>query len=258
MLAKKLGLKLGDKVYSYYFANTVKQRRFTVVGIYNTYLKQFDNTIVLTDLYTVNQLNRWESDQSSGVEVKLSSFDILPQAQTYLANHIGGKTDRYKRTYSVLGIQDNPNTASILSWLNLLDLNVMVILVIMICVAGFTMISGLLILILERTSTIGVLKALGATNSRIRHTFLIYTALIVSRGLLLGNVVGLGLVLLQKYLHLVSLDPEVYYVPYVPVELNAWWIIGLNLATLAATMLALVLPSFLVSRVQPAKAIQFD
>ena len=134
----------------------------------------------------------------------------------------------------------------------------MVILVIMICVAGFTMISGLLILILERTSTIGVLKALGATNSRIRHTFLIYAALIVSRGLLLGNVIGLGLVLLQKYLHLVSLDPEVYYVPYVPVELNAWWIIGLNLATLAATMLALVLPSFLVSRVQPAKAIQFD
>lgn len=258
MLAKKLGLKLGDKVYSYYFANTVKQRRFTVVGIYNTYLKQFDNTIVLTDLYTVNQLNRWESDQNSGVEVKLSSFDMLPQAQTYLAKHIGGKIDRYKRTYSVLGIQDNPNTASILSWLNLLDLNVMVILVIMICVAGFTMISGLLILILERTSTIGVLKALGATNSRIRHTFLIYAALIVSRGLLLGNVIGLGLVLLQKYLHLVSLDPEVYYVPYVPVELNAWWIIGLNLATLAATMLALVLPSFLVSRVQPAKAIQFD
>ena len=258
MLANKLGLKLGDKVYSYYFANTVKQRRFTVVGIYNTYLKQFDNTIVMTDLYTVNQLNRWKEDQSSGLEIKLNSFDDLVSAQTYLAHHIGGKTDRYKRTYSVLGIQDNPNTASILSWLNLLDLNVMVILVIMICVAGFTMISGLLILILERTSTIGVLKALGATNSRIRHTFLIYAAFIVSRGLLYGNIIGLGLIFLQKYFHIVRLDPEVYYVPYVPVELHVLWIIGINLATLAATMLALVLPSFMVSRVQPAKAIQFD
>ena len=120
------------------------------------------------------------------------------------------------------------------------------------------MISGLLILILERTSTIGVLKALGATNSRIRHTFLIYAAFIVSRGLLYGNIIGLGLIFLQKYFHIVRLDPEVYYVPYVPVELHVLWIIGINLATLAATMLALVLPSFMVSRVQPAKAIQFD
>lgn len=258
LLADKLGLKVGDKVYSYYFANTIKQRRFKVAGIYNTYMKQFDNTFVLTDLYTVNQLNNWNADQCSGVEVQLQSFDDLDAAQHYLATHVGGHKDRYRHAYSVLGIRENPNTASVLSWLNLLDLNVMVILVIMICVAGFTMISGLLILILERTTTIGVLKALGATNQRIRHTFLCYAALIVSRGMLWGNVIGLGLVFVQKYLHIVQLDPVVYYVPYAPVQIDVWWIVGLNVATLIVTMLALVVPSFLVSRVQPSKAIQFD
>lgn len=257
-LADKLGLNVGDKVYSYYFANTIKQRRFKVVGIYNTYMKQFDNTFVWTDLHTVNQLNRWNSDQCSGLEVRLLSFDYLPTAQHYIVQKVGGKHDRYNKSYSVLGIRENPNTASVLSWLELLDLNVMVILIIMICVSGFTMISGLLILILERTTTIGVLKALGATNSRIRHTFLCYAALIVSRGMLWGNVIGLGIVYVQKLFHIVTLDPEVYYIGYAPIEVNWTWIIGLNVATLVVTMLALVVPSFLVSRVQPAKAIQFD
>ncbi len=257
-VARKLGVKTSDRIYSYYFSNTVKQRRFTIAGIYNTYMRQFDNMVVWADLSTVNQLNRWTDDQSSGLEVKLRSLDDLPQAQQYLAKHVGGSTDKYGRTYSVLGIQENPTTASVLSWLNLLDVNVRVILVIMICVAGFTMISGLLILILERTSAIGVLKALGATNARIRRTFLFYAAFIVVRGLFWGNVIGLGITLAQKYFHIVRLTPETYYVPYAPVELNALWIVGINVATLVITVLALIVPSYLVSRIQPAKAIRFD
>lgn len=257
-IADKLGLKVGSKVYSYYFASTIKQRRFTVVGIYNTHLKQYDNAVVFTDLRTVNQLNQWLPDQSSGLEIQLESFDDIAEAQHYIATHVGGKVDKYKKTYSILPIQENPNTASVLSWLGLLDVNVMVILIIMMCVTGFAMISGLLILILERTSTIGVLKALGATNTRIRHTFLWYAMFIVSKGLLYGNIIGIALVLLQQFTHFVQLNPDVYYVTYVPVELNIWWVIGLNVATLAITMVSLILPSFLVSRVQPAKAIQFD
>lgn len=257
-IADKLGLKVGSKVYSYYFASTIKQRRFTVVGIYDTHLKQYDNAVVFTDLRTVNQLNQWLPDQSSGLEIQLESFDDIAEAQHYLATHVGGKVDKYKKTYFILPIQENPNTASVLSWLGLLDVNVMVILIIMMCVTGFAMISGLLILILERTSTIGVLKALGATNTRIRHTFLWYAMFIVSKGLLYGNIIGIALVLLQQFTHFVQLNPDVYYVTYVPVELNVWWVIGLNIATLAITMISLILPSFLVSRVQPAKAIQFD
>lgn len=258
MIADKLHLRVGDKVYSYFFAQTVKQRRFKVVGIYNTYLKQFDNTYVLTGLYTVNQLNGWQPDQCSGLEVQLHSFDDLNPAVNYLSQHIGGRTDRFGRSFSVWGINRNPYTASTLSWIGLLDLNVKVILIIMICVAGFTMVSGLLILILERTSTIGILKALGATNRRIRHTFLWYASFIVLKGMLWGNILGLGLVFLQKYFHLVHLDPNTYYVDSAPVLINVWWIVGINVVTLVVDILALIIPSYLVSKIQPAKAIQFD
>lgn len=257
-LADKLGLKVGDKVYSYFFSRTIKQRRFTVVAIYDTHMSQFDNTYVLTDLYTVNKLNGWATDQSSGLEVHLSSFDVLPDAQHWLVQHVGGTHDRLNRPYSVVSIHENPRTASVLSWLGLLDFNVMVILVIMVCLAGFTMVSGLLILILERTVTIGVLKALGASNARIRHTFLWFASFIVVRGMLIGNAIGLLLMFLQKQFGWVRLNPETYYIDVVPVELNVAWILGINVASLIVTMLALVLPSFLVSRVQPAKAIQFD
>lgn len=258
MIADKLNLHVGDKVYSYFFAQTVKQRRFKVVGIYNTYLKQFDNTYVITDLYTVNQLNGWRTDQCSGLEVQLHSFDDLTPAVNYLSNHIGGRTDRYGRSFSVWGVNRNPYTASTISWIGLLDFNVKVILIIMICVAGFTMVSGLLIIILERTSTIGILKALGATNSRIRHTFLWYAAFIVMKGMMWGNILGLGLVLMQKYFHLVHLDPNTYYVNTAPVLINVWWIVGINAVTLIVDILALIIPSYLVSKIQPAKAIQFD
>lgn len=258
MLANKLGLKVGDRIYSYFFSQTIKQRRFTVAAIYDTHLKQFDNAYVLTDLYTVNKLNGWQADQSSGLEVQLASFDCLPVAQQWLAKHIGGHRDRMHRTYSVISIRENPQTASVLSWLGLLDFNVMVILIIMVCVAGFTMISGLLILILERTATIGVLKALGATNARVRHTFLWFAAFIVGRGILIGNLIGLGLMYVQWQWQPVRLNPDTYYIDAVPVELNLWWLLALNAATLCITMLALILPSLLVSRVQPAKAIQFD
>lgn len=257
-LANQLKLKVGDKVYSYFFSNTIKQRRFEVVGIYNTYMKQFDKTMVLTDLSTVNQLNRWKSTQSTAVEVQLTSFNVMPKTMAYLKKTVEGRKDAYGHVPAVVTANENPQTASVLSWLNLLDLNVMVILVITAIVAGFAMISGLLILILERTSTIGLLKALGATNSRIRHTFLLYAAFIVGKGMLWGNILGLGLVLLQQHFHLVTLDPETYYVATAPVEINVVWIVLLNMVTLLINMLALVLPSFLVSRVQPAKAIQFD
>ena len=257
-IADKLHLKVGDKIFSYFFSQTIKQRRFKVVGIYNTYLKQFDNSYVITDLYTVNQLNSWKPDQCSGLEIKLSSFDYLPSAVSYLSKHIGGRNDRYGHSYSVWGIDKNPYTSSTLSWINLLDFNVMVILIIMICVAGFTMVSGLLILILERTNTIGVLKALGATNSRIRHTFLWYASFIVIRGMVWGNVIGLSLVLLQKYFHIIQLNPTVYYVTAAPVEINWLWIAAINVVTLTIDILALIIPSYLVSKIQPAKAIQFD
>lgn len=257
-LAKRLGLKVGDKVYSYFFAETIKQRRFTIAGIYNTYLPQFDKTLVMTDIYTVNKLNSWSSNQSSGVEIQLKDARNLPAAERAVARIAANKSKQTGTDYAVLGLHSNPRTASMLSWLELLDANIMVILIIVIGVAGFTMISGLLILILERTTTIGVLKALGASNTRIRHTFLWFAAFIIGRGLLIGNAIGLSLMFIQQHFELIKLNPETYYVDSVPVELDWTWILGINAISLVVNIIALILPSFLVSQVQPAKAIQFD
>lgn len=258
-IAEMLHLKVGDKVYVYFFTNTIKQRRFEIAGIYETHLQQFDKNFVWTDLQTINQLNDWGDEQCSLLEVKLQNFDDLEERTAKL----GDAVTAYKHTHqitnlSVMSIRDNPRTRPVLSWLELLDLNVMVILVIMLCVAGVTMISGLLILILERTTTIGVLKALGASNRRIRRIFLVYAGHILVRGMVIGNVFAFLLALLQSQFHLVRLDPATYYVDAVPLAYDPAWLIGINLATLLITLLTLVLPAFIVSVVQPAKTIRFD
>ena len=258
-IAEMLHLKVGDKVYVYFFTNTIKQRRFEIAGIYETHLQQFDKNFVWTDLQTINQLNDWGEEQCSLLEVKLQNFDDLEERTAKL----GDAVTAYKNTHqitnlSVMSIRDNPRTKPVLSWLELLDLNVMVILVIMLCVAGVTMISGLLILILERTTTIGVLKALGASNRRIRRIFLVYAGHILVRGMVIGNVLAFLLALLQSQFHLVRLDPATYYVDAVPLAYDPVWLIGINLATLLITLLTLVLPAFIVSVVQPAKTIRFD
>lgn len=257
-MADRLGLKVGDEVFSYFFARTIKQRRFKIAAIYNTHLKQVDRSFVFTDLYTVNRLNGWQPNQSSGYEVRLRSLDDIPAAQVWLQKHVGTQRDSYGRSYYVQSIYENPRTASVMAWLGLLDFNLYVILVIMIVVAGFTMVSGLLILILERTTSIGLLKALGMSDGRLRRTFLWFAGLIIVRGVIIGNVVGLGLAWLQQTLRIVPLNPEQYHIDYVPVAFSPLWIIGINVLTIIVTMLALLVPSLLISRVEPAKAIRFD
>ena len=258
MMADLMGLKVGSRVYSYFFEETIKMRKFEISGIYETNLPQFDETFVLTDLATVNRLNKWKPDQSSSLEIHLNDYSQLDDIQMNIGHLINGTRDRNGSTYNSLSIKENPQTGPAISWLEVLNMNVLVILALMTGVAGFTMISGLLILILERTRTIGVLKAMGATNTRIRHTFITYAALIIVRGLILGNLFGLGLILAQKYWGFVKLDPASYYVSEAPVMVNFSWIVGLNFATLLITVMALVIPSFVISRIQPAKAIQFD
>ena len=258
-IAEMLHLKVGDKVYVYFFTNTIKQRRFEIAGIYETHLQQFDKNFVWTDLQTINQLNDWGEEQCSLLEVKLQNFDDLEERTAKLGDAVTAYKNSHQITnLSVMSIRDNPRTRPVLSWLELLDLNVMVILVIMLCVAGVTMISGLLILILERTTTIGVLKALGASNRRIRRIFLVYAGHILVRGMVIGNVFAFLLALLQSHFHLVRLDPATYYVDAVPLAYDPVWLIGINLATLLITLLTLVLPAFIVSVVQPAKTIRFD
>lgn len=254
--AQNLGLRVGDRIYAYFFENTVKTRRFEVAGIYETNLAQFDKTIALTDLRTVNKLNGWPDSVSTEVEVRLRDFRQLAQAADDLSAALNGSRFRRANGPSVITVKEH--YPQIFSWLGLLDLNVWVILALMVCVAGFTMISGLLILILERTGTIGILKAMGACNTSIRRVFLHFAVFIIGKGLLWGNLIGLGLIGIQKQWGLVKLDPATYYVDTVPVEVNVPVILLLNLGTLLLTALALIGPSFMISRIQPAKAIRFE
>ena len=257
-LATKLGLKVGQRVYAYFFEDVVKMRRFTIAGLYDTNLAQFDELFVLTDRHTVNTLNGWTPNLCSTIEVLTQDFDRHEGALAPIREILLHHTDSAGMQPVALSVREDPRAVTTFQWIDLLDFDVVVVLVLMILVAGFTMISGLLILILERVQTIGVLKAVGATNTQLRHTFLWLAAMIVGKGMIIGNVVGLGLIAVQHYWAPLRLDPASYYVEQVPVLLTWWWWLALNVGTLLLTVGALLLPSYAVSRVQPAKAIRFE
>lgn len=256
-IADKLKMKVGQKIFAYFVNEQgVRTRKFTVCGIYETNLKQFDSQICMTDLYTVNKLNGWEPDQYSGAELEVKDFNLLDNTAFNVLGHVKNKVDKYGSTYSsATVIEQNPQ---IFSWLDLMDLNVWIILALMISVAGVTMISGLLIIILERTQMIGLMKAIGARNRQIRHVFLWFATFIIGKGLIIGNVVGIGLILLQQYTGLFKLDPQTYYVSTVPVEINIPLIIALNLSTLLICVFVLIAPSYFISHINPAKSMHYE
>ena len=255
--ADKLHLHVGDKVFAYFIAyDDVRARRFTISGIYQSNMKQFDDVLCLTDLRTTSRLNDWESDQCSGAEILVKDFERVNETNMAVVELLKNYSDRYGETPSSQTIFEA--YPQIFSWLSLLDINVWIILALMICVAGFTMISGLLIIILERTQMIGIMKALGARNDTVRHTFLWFAVFIISQGLLIGDVIGIGLVVLQQQTGFIHLDPASYYVDTAPMELNIPIIAVLNIATLLISVFVLIAPSYLVSHIQPVKAMQFD
>ena len=256
-MANKLNIKVGQKIFSYFIDNQgIRVRRFTVEGIYQTNLKQYDQIICYTDLYTAVKLNGWEDDQTSGAEITVNDFNRVNEVEDILVHKVNRTIDKYGETYSSKTIQEiNPQ---IFSWLDLLDLNVWIILALMIAVAGVTMISGLLIIILERTTMIGVLKALGARNRVVRHSFMWFAVFIIGKGMLIGNIIALGLIALQSTTGIVKLDPTTYYVETVPVE-YAWLpFVVINIATLIISVLVLIAPSYLISHIHPAKSMRYE
>lgn len=256
-MAKKLKLKTGDRIFAYFIDHAgVRVRRFTIAGIYQTNLTQYDDVTCFMDLYTAVKLNGWEKDQVSGAEITVKDFNKVDETEAIFINRLNRTVDQYGETYSSKTIRDI--SPQIFSWLDLLDLNVWIILALMIAVAGVTMISGLLIIILERVTMIGVLKAMGAKNAMIRHTFLWFSVFIITRGLLIGNLIGIGLVLLQRYTGLVGLDPQTYYVTTVPVEINIPVLLLLNVATLLISVVVLIAPSYLISHIHPAKSMRYE
>ncbi|WP_455587264.1 ABC transporter permease [Bacteroides sp.] len=255
-LADKLRLKLGDKIYTYYIQDNVRVRPLTIKGIYQTNFSEYDNLFLLTDLYTVNRLNNWKPGQVSGAELQVSDFDRLEDITYEVSESVGNRTDAYGGSYFVQNIvESNPQ---IFEWLGLLDLNVWVILILMVGVAGFTMISGLLIIIIERTNMIGILKALGANNFTIRKVFLWFSVFLIGKGMIWGNAIGLLFCVVQSQFHLFKLDPESYYVDSVPVSFNVWLFLLINAGTLLASVLMLLGPSYLITKINPASSMRYE
>lgn len=257
VMADKLKLTCGSRIFAYFIDDSgVRTRRFTIAGIYQTNLTQYDNVMCYTDLYTAVKLNGWPEDMASGAELQVSDFSKLDEVEDRVVQQVNRTSDSYGNTYSSKTIKEL--SPQIFSWLDLLDLNVWIILIIMMAVAAVTMISGLLIIILERTQMIGLLKALGARNAMVRHTFMWFAAFIIGRGLLWGNIIALGLVALQYFTGIVKLDPATYYVSSVPVEVNVLFVVLLNIGTLLISLFVLIGPSFLISHIHPAKTMTYE
>jgi lipoprotein-releasing system permease protein len=256
-MAAKLHLASGDRILAYFIGqDDVRARKFTVSAIYQTNMKRFDDMVCLTDLYATQRLNGWDATECSGAELLVEDFDQVADVNIDVAKML-------KLNFDAKGNLMAPRTIvelypQVFSWLELLDINVWIILALMVAVAGFTMISGLLIIILERTQMIGILKALGARNQTIRKTFLWFAAFMIGRGLLWGNIVGIGAVLLQQHTGLITLDPQTYYVSEAPMELNIPIILLLNVATLLISVFVLIAPSYLVSRINPARSMHYE
>ena len=255
--ASTLKLKTGDKIFGYFVSeHGVKARRFTIAGIYETNMSQFDNAMCFTDLYTAGKVNNWLEGQCSGAELTVNDFTRLEETALNVVEKVNRKSDRYGDIITSQTVFEA--YPQIFSWLSLLDINVWIILVLMICVAGFTMISGLLIIILERTQMIGTLKALGATNSTVRHTFLWFAVFVIGRGIVIGDVAAFLLITIQKTTGIISLDPSTYYVSEAPIEINIPAFVLLNIVTLVVSVVILIAPSYLISHISPSKSIRYE
>lgn len=255
-LSDLMKLGVGDSFLSYFVGEDIRARKFHISGIYETGFEDYDKYFILTDIKQVRRLNGWEKDQVSGLELLVDDYDRLDSITEDLYFKLAEQQDRTGNTYYARSIKElNP---MIFEWLNVLDVNVVVILILMLAVAGFTMISGLLIVILERTNMIGILKALGQTNASIRKIFLYISFFLIGKGMLWGNVIGIILCLIQSHFRIISLDPSIYYLDAVPIDLNLLSLFLLNAGTLCAAMLMMLGPSYLIMKIDPAKSIRFE
>jgi lipoprotein-releasing system permease protein len=251
-LCNRLGLKLGDKFVTYFMKENnegFNLRNFKIVGIYNSGFQEFDASYVIGDIRHVQRINKWKPDQIGAFEVFVNDFtQIEPIGQQV-----------YQETSSILDSQTIVEKFYyIFEWLKLFDFNIIIILIVMIAVSTINMVVALLVLILERTQMIGILKSLGANNWSIRKVFLYNSAYLIGRGLLWGNIIGIGLLLLQKYFSIIKLNPESYYVNVAPVDINLFYILLLNIGTVVICLLVLLIPSFIITKITPSKSIRFE
>lgn len=251
-IAGLLDLKLNDLLRVYFVNNdngNIRGRRWKVCGIYSTSVEEFDEHLIIADMRHLQKLNDWTANQITGLEIFVDEFDNIGEVEAEVYDNIpyNMNTETVQERYP-----------QIFDWLNLQDINVIVILILIILVATVSMISTLLVLIIERTQMIGILKSMGSSNKMIRRIFLLQAANIIIKGLFFGNLLGIGLGLLQKYFGLIKLDPGTYYMSVAPINIDLWLIFLLNIATLSLVLLFMTIPVIVISRIMPVKAIRFD
>lgn len=256
-IANKLNLKLGDDITTYFIREkNVGARKFKITGIYNTNIENYDKLFIITDISTVQRLYRWDEDKVTGLEILVNDYDKLDDIRNEFFFEMLGHRDREGNTFYTRSIKEiNPE---MLGWLELLDMNVIIIILLMLAISVFTMTSGLLIIILENTKLIGILKTMGAKNKTIRKTFLHVAGFLVLKGMLWGNIIGLGIIFIQKYTQVLKLDPSTYYMDAVPVDTNWLYFILLNIGTLVITVGTMIIPSYMISNISPAKTMRFE
>ena len=256
ILANQLCLHTGDQILCYFVNESLRVRKLTISGLYNTCMSEMDRIFIMGDIALVRQLNQWTEKQVSGLEILVDDLshlhDVADRVYFATANRLDEAGNAlYTQTLEQL----NPQ---IFGWLDLLDMNVVIIIVLMLCVSGFSIITGLIILVLESITLIGILKALGANNSFIRRTFIFETVLLVGKGVIWGNLLGFGIVILQYFTHLIPLDAATYYVNYVPMAFPWGGLILLNLGLILVSWLVLLAPSAIVSQISPARVMHFE
>ncbi|MDG1475985.1 MAG: FtsX-like permease family protein [Vicingaceae bacterium] len=250
-IATKMKLSVGDKMFLYFIQESgqLRPKDFIIKGIYQTGLEQFDNLYVIADIAHIQKRNGWDKNQVGGFEVLIDDYSKLDEMGQYVYDNID---------YSLHATTIKEQHPDIFSWLDLQDYNVNVIIILMIVVAVINIISALLILILERTNMIGILKALGMPNWNVRKIFLYNAIYLIVKGIIWGNVIGISLCLLQQYFGFLTLPEESYYVSEVPIEMNFLNILLLNIGTLLVCVLMLLIPSYVITKISPVKAIRFD
>ena len=251
-IVNRLQLKLNDTINATFVkiatSKIPSNRKYTIVGIYNSGFAQFDKSMMIGDIREVQKLNKWSENEVGGFEVLLDEFDAIAQKQNEVNNVIGITLNSKSIT------ETYPN---VFDWIKLFDNNVWFIIAIMIFIAGINMITALLVLILERVQMVGILKALGSNNTSIRKVFLYNASYLILKGLFWGNIIGLTIIFIQYYFEIITLNPDTYYVTTMPVYISFWAILLLNLGTLLLCFLMLIIPSYIITKIDPSKSIKF-
>ena len=256
VLASQLHLTVGDHILCYFVQESLRVRRLYISGLYNTCMSEMDRMFVMGDIALVRQLNHWTDSQASGIEVLVDDLKYLREVADRVYFATANRLDEAGNAFYTQTLEQlNPQ---IFGWLDLLDMNVIIIILLMLCVSGFSIITGLIILILESVNLIGTLKALGANNQFVRRIFIYEAILLVGKGMVFGNIIGLGLVALQHFTRIIPLDAATYYVSYVPMAFPWGWLIMLNLGVLVISWLVLLAPSAIVAQISPAKVMHFE